>query len=504
VVPVLELKNLSKTFVGRQVLKSVDLTVEPGEIVGLVGQNGCGKSTLIKIVSGVYTPDTGAKMRVLGRDIPLPVTGDTAALGLAFVHQDLGLFRDGSILENMRVGRYRTGAFWRIDWARERAATAAALERIGLQLDPDEKVSALSQVDRALVAIARAVDQAERAQGSGVIVLDEPTSYLPRDGVEKLFAAVRELRSRGLGVIFVSHRLEEVLDLCDRIAVLRDGALVARLEAKSSSESDVVEAMLGRRLDAYYPSAATPSAGEARFSVRNVSGDGIAGVSLDAGRGEVYGVTGLLGMGQERLLYLFTGASAAQGAVTCDGNAAQLRTMTPGRARRMGVVLLPADRVRLSGVQEATVLENVTLPTLARYTQLGRILHRRERSAAETLIARFAVRPAEPDRQMRTLSGGNQQKALLAKWMNAEPKVILLHEATQGVDVGAKQQIFAHLRAAADAGLTVVIATTEYEDLAALCDRVMVMRDGRAAVVLEGDALTHERLVEECYKRSAA
>jgi ribose transport system ATP-binding protein len=217
-------------------------------------------------------------------------------------------------------------------------------------------------------------------------------------------------------------------------------------------------------------------------------------------RGEIFGVTGLLGMGQERLLYLLIGTDPASGFVQLGNERIELKLMTPRRARDARLVLLPADRLRSSGVQEASLMENMTLVTLDKYVTFGTIRHVKEREAARTLAQEFDVRPPDLDRQMRTFSGGNQQKALLAKWLSARPAVLLMHEPTQGVDVGAKQQIFRHLRQAANAGVSIVIATTEYEDLSRLCDRVMVMRDGRNVVELQGENLTHERLVEECYR----
>lgn len=497
---VLRVEGISKTFAGRRVLTDASLRVTAGSAVGLVGQNGSGKSTLIKILSGVYTPDRGGRIAVAGEDLDLPVSGAEAARhGMAFVHQDLGLFEDGSLLENMRVGRYRTGLGWRIRWQSERRACSRALATVGLDLSPETPLRSLSQIDRALVAIARAVDSVKGEGASAVLVLDEPTSYLPRDGVERLFAAVRDLQRDGLGVVFVSHRIEEVLALCDQVVVLRDGKVVADRPTRGCDGDALVATMLGRTMESFYPEH-EETAGEVVLSAKGVAGSGIHGLDLEVRRGEIFGVTGLLGMGQERLLYLLTGASPSTGTLEVEGRSAELAKLSPRAARALGVCLLPGDRLRSSGVQLASAQENVTLATLDRFTRLGQIRHRRERAAAVRLIEEFDVRPPAPNQQLRAFSGGNQQKLLLAKWLSADPVALLLHEPTQGVDVGAKQQIFRQLRAAADAGVAIIIATTEYEDLASLCDRVLVLRDGRRAAELAGSTLTDERLVEECYR----
>jgi ribose transport system ATP-binding protein len=500
----LSAEGISKTFGGRGVLHEAAIRVRQGEALGLVGQNGSGKSTLIKILSGVYSPDDGGRVTVLGQDLPLPVPpGESARHGMAFVHQDLGLFEQGSLLENLRIGRYETGFGWQIRWRSEREACRVALERVGIDASPDTPLRELGQIDRALVAIARAVDQAMAASGGGVLVLDEPTSYLPRAGVERLFTAVRELRDSGFGIVFVSHRIDEVLALCDTVTVLRDGRIVGSLDAASATEDDVVSRMLGRSLEDFYPEPGE-AGGEVVLAARGVTGPGIDGLDFDVRSGEIYGVTGLLGMGQERLLYLLSGATRASGVLELDGERIPLERMTTRRARLAGIALLPADRLRASGVQAATAQENVTLATLGRHVRRGRINHGLERAAALALMKDYGVQPLEPGRILRTFSGGNQQKTLLAKWLTAEPRVLLLHEPTQGVDVGAKQQIFKQIRAAAAAGVAAVIATTEYEDLAGICDRVLVLREGRRATELAGASLTHDRLLEECYRSERA
>jgi ribose transport system ATP-binding protein len=497
----LDIERISKTFVGRRVLHEASLAIAPGEVHGLVGQNGSGKSTLIKILSGVHAPDAGGRLRVLGRDAQLPLSpGDPARLGMSFVHQDLGLFEDGTVLENLRIGRYQTAPGWRIRWRDERRACREELERFGITAAPSSRVRSMSQIERALLAIARAVDRAREAGDGGVLVLDEPTSYLPRDGVERLFTAVQELKDSGFGVLFVSHRIDEVLRICDRVTVLRDGHVVATLPSASSTQEEIVGAMLGRSLDGFYPEAGGRP-GDVILDATGVSGDGIADLDVAVRRGEILGVTGLLGMGQERLPYLLFGATPARGGELGVGGArVPLARLSTRRARELGLALLPADRLRLSGIQLATAKENVTLATLGRYATRGRLRHRREAAAAQELMDDFAVVPPEPARQLRTFSGGNQQKLLLAKWLTSGPRVLLLHEPTQGVDVGAKQQIFRHIRAAAAEGAAVLVASTEYEDLAGICDRVVVLRDGRQVAELEGPALTHEQIVEACYR----
>ena len=501
---VLRVEGISKTFAGRRVLADASLRVEAGSAVGLVGQNGSGKSTLIKILSGVYSPDRGGSVAVAGEQLDLPIGGAEAARhGMAFVHQDLGLFDGGSLLENMRVGRYRTGLGWRIRWRQERRACRNALAGVGLDFSPETPLRSLSQIDRALVAIARAVDTVRGEDRGAVLILDEPTSYLPRDGVERLFVAVRELQRDGLGVVFVSHRIEEVLALCDRVTVLRDGRVVADRPTKGFDSDSVVATMLGRTLENFYPEH-EETAGEVALTARGVAGAGIDGLDLEVRRGEIYGVTGLLGMGQERLLYLLAGAVKGRGTIELAGRRAELSKLSPRRARELGIALLPGDRLHSSGVQLASAQENVTLATLPRYARRGQLRHRLERAAAVRLIEEFDVRPPAPRQLLRSFSGGNQQKLLLAKWLSAEPVVLLLHEPTQGVDVGAKQQIFRQMREAADAGVAIVVATTEYEDLASLCDRVLVLRDGRRAAELAGPTLTDQRLVEECYREGVA
>jgi ribose transport system ATP-binding protein len=486
---VASLRGLSKTFAGRTVLQDVDLDVMAGEVHGLLGQNGSGKSTLIKILAGYHQPDEGATMQVEG--------------GLAFVHQDLGLVQDGTVLENLYVGRYTTRAGWRVPWASERRRAQQALDRFGVHVDPDAKIGSLREVDHAMIGIVRAFEQLQGFD-RGLLVLDEPTAYLPRDGVGRLFDAVREIAAAGFGVLFVSHRLEEIQALTGRVSILRDGRLVDTARTADLGERELIARILGFAMDDLYPALHEPH-GERTLSVRDVSGSTVSGFSMDLHRGEVVGVTGLRGMGYEEVPYLLFGEGAsARGELTVGHRRFDLARLTPREAMRAGIALLPANRLRDGGSAGASVRENMTLATLGTYKRGGFLRLRQEASRVSTLLKDFQVQPPEADRPLGTLSGGNQQKVLLAKWFETRPEVFLLHEPTQGVDVGARRQIFRHIAAAAKAGTSFVLASSEYQDLPHLCDRVIVFRDGRPVSELHGAALTHERIVEQCFREAGA
>jgi ribose transport system ATP-binding protein len=499
----LEIRGLSKSFGGATALRDVSLQVRRGEIHGLVGRNGSGKSTLIKVLAGYHAPEPGASMSVGGTTVHLPVPpGAAQRLALSFVHQDLGLIPGLSILENLRVNRYQPGFARRISWPAERARVRQALDRFRLDLDIERQVSTLAPVERALVAIARAMSDAANHEG-GVIVLDEPTSYLPANEVRVLFSAVRRVAEAGTAVIFVSHRLEEVLSLTDRVTVLRDGEVAGTVETREASEEQLIAMILGRAMEQLYPQA-QPHPGEVVLSARGLAGGLVNGIDFDVHRGEILGLAGLVGMGQNNVPYLLYGASAAtRGEVTMSGRSFPVAKLSPQQSAAAGIALVPADRLGASGVGHLSVQDNVGLPVLRQFFTRGALSSRAERDHVANLLTSYGVRPPEPERPLETLSGGNQQKALLAKWLQLAPELLLLDEPCQGVDIGARKEIFARMRAAADAGTSIVMASSEFEDLAHVCDRVFVFRHGRIASELAGDALTEDRLLEQCYTSSA-
>jgi len=507
--PRVSLRNLSKSFGGTHALRGVDLDVLPGEVHGLLGENGSGKSTLIKVLAGYHEPDEG-ELHVDGEPVRLPLsTGQFRQLGMSFVHQDLGLVPSLSVLENLRVAEIAgSRSRFRISWRSERARAREAFERYGVRLDPSAPVSSLKGVERALLAIVRAIEEIRSVgQGRGLLVLDEPTVFLPREGVERLFSLVRAVAESGTSVLFVSHDLDEVREITDRVTVLRDGALVGTVVTAEASETRFVEMIIGRQLAALGDVQHADRSGESiGVMVEGLTGGSVRDVSFAMHDGEVVGLTGLLGSGFEEVPHLLYGArSVAAGRLTLRGLPIDLTRLKPHGAIAAGMALIPADRKTDGSVGSLPVAENVALPVLDRYFN-GVLLDRRQmRRATGRLMGEFDVRPGDPSLPYGALSGGNQQKALLAKWFQTEPRLLLLDEPTQGVDVGARQQIYELIRTAArERGMHVLCASSDAEQLAALCDRVIVFGRGRVWRELVGAEITKDRIIEQAFAAMAA
>jgi ribose transport system ATP-binding protein len=496
------MRGISKIFsAGRPALDGVDLDIWPGEVHALVGQNGSGKSTLVRILCGYHTPEPGGVLEVNGHSIALPIApGQSRKLGLAFVHQGLGLAETLSVLDNVRVGHYRTGAGGRILWRHERVELKKALDRFNVTLPPDVLVTSLPQTTRAVIAVARAMQEIAIQQKGGLLVLDEPTAQLPREAARTLFTVMREIASRsGVGVLFVSHRIEEVREVADRITVLRDGKVVATVRKSDVSDDDLISMILGFHLEDLYPGM-TEGGRECVLSVRGLKGDNVKEVTFDLHQGEVLGLTGLSGMGFEDVPYMLMGVGATEGDMVVDGQTIAAPRASPRSMAKLGVVLVPGDRQRQGAVMGLSVRENVTLPHISRFFHW--FLDRpRERHFALSLLRKFDVRPPLPERSFATLSGGNQQKAIIGKWLATNPRVLIMHEPSQGVDVGARSHIFRLIRDMVDQGTAVIIASIEHEDLAHLCDRVLIFRYGHPVEQLVGkEQLSKERILERCYR----
>jgi ribose transport system ATP-binding protein len=502
----LVVRNLSMTFGGQRALDAVDVSIRRGEIHGLVGQNGCGKSTLIKILSGYHHPDSGGELEIDGRPVKLPVrTGSASELGMSFVHQDLGLLPTLTVVENFRAWTISTKLEWLIRWGRERQLTEEAFARYGLRCDPRAVVGELPAVQRALLAIVRALDDLrdytkdDESRG-GLLVLDEPTVFLPRENRDRLFDVIRKSVAHGSSVLFVSHDLDEALAVTDRITVLRDGRVAGTVESAATKKDQLVEMIIGKRLEAFEAAHREHTVGERSYvSVDDVTGSTIKDVSFALHEGEVLGLTGLVGSGFEEILYQMFGAAPAQsGRMTIAGIEHDLASMSPPAAIKAGIGLIPADRQGAAGVGSLLVRDNVMLQIIGQYRPY-RLDRRRYHGDAQKALREYDVRPPDPMMDFQALSGGNQQKVVLAKWLQGGPKVLLVHEPTQGVDVGARLQVFETITQAAKQGMSVVCASSDYEQLAAICDRVLVFHDGQIMCTLVGDELTKERITEQCY-----
>jgi ribose transport system ATP-binding protein len=493
------LTGLTKTFGGQRALDNASLEVARGEVHGLLGQNGSGKSTLIKVLAGFHAPDPGGELTIDGTTVPMPLApGVFRQHRISFVHQHLGLIPALTVLENMLIGRLAQSKSLAINWIRERRETAARFEAYGVPLDPDAAVADLSPVQRALLAIMRATEEIRNGAGSGngLLILDEPTPFLPRRDVDQLFRVVRTVVAGGASVIFVSHDVDEVMEITDRATVLRDGRVAARLVTRSSSKQDFIEAIVGRRL-AYTERRSAP-ANEAPFqvAVTGLSGGTISNFDFSAARGEVVGLTGLIGSGYDELPYLLYGARPASGSLRLADETYDVERFSPREAINRGIVLIPGDRANAGSIGVLPISDNVTMPVLA--TRFSRWLLDRSGMVrrARDLGTQFDVRPPNPLLPMSALSGGNQQKVLLAKWLQQSPRLVLLDEPTQGVDIGARQNVFQHIGDAAAAGATVLCASSDYEQLAAICSRVLIFSEGRIVATLTGADVTKEAIAE--------
>ncbi|NDK92023.1 sugar ABC transporter ATP-binding protein [Gordonia desulfuricans] len=481
--PVVNIVGLSKTFGTHRVLDNVGMTIHAGEVHGLLGENGSGKSTLIKVLAGFHEPDPGSSLQVRGRDIALPISaGGFRELGISFVHQDLALVPDLSVVENLRVGQVVAGSSPWISWRRERDYAKDLFATYGIDIDPAEPVSALSATEKALLALMRAVDELDDRRT--LLVLDEPTVFLPREGTDLLFSVVRNIiADRKAAVLFVSHDLDEVLTHTDRVTILRDGKPQGTHSTSSLDTESLIELIVGSAVADERHNAPRDFNGVAALArVRELSCDRVNSVDLSVHPGEIVGITGIAGSGYDDVLPALYGASRADGGELSVGeHTLALVSVSPIESLEAGVVYIPPDRKVEGSAPELSVADNVTLPVLSRLVR-----PRHLKTVAMRIAETCDVRPRDPSATYGSLSGGNQQKALFGKWLQLDPRLILLAEPTQGVDVGARARIFELLRATADGGAAIMVASSDYEQLAVLCDRVLVMANGDIVTELTG------------------
>ncbi len=484
----LELRSISKAFTGVQALAEVDFDARAGEIHAIVGENGAGKSTLIKILAGAHAPDSG-EIVWNGVPIEIPSPQRAHALGIATIYQEFSLIPELTIMENVLLGREpATAGFIRFRELRETAERALA--ELDMHLDPGAQVSRLSVAQMQMVEIAKAVSQNAR-----LLVMDEPSATLTEHELEGLYRLVRGLRDGGRSVIYVSHRLEEVLSLADRITVLRDGRHIATLDAADASAQDVIRLMVGREITEQFPAASADSPGEKLLEFEDVSTVKLRGVSFSVRKGEIVGVAGLVGAGRSALGRAALGVDRiVRGNIRVRGT--ELRVKSPRDSVRAGIGLLAEDRKRQGLVLQLPVRANLSLASLDRISRLGFVFRRAEAARASELGALLRVRMSTIEQPIAELSGGNQQKVLIGRWLWRECPVMIFDEPTRGVDVGAKAEIYGLLRQLAEQGVAILMISSDLPEVLGMADRVLVMRDGSIVAELSGAEASQESVMQ--------
>lgn len=492
----LRVSHVSKTFPGTRALDDVSVSVENGTIHCLLGGNGSGKSTLIKILAGVYRADPGGRIRVHFQEIDADKTSPEWArgAGLHFVHQDLAIFNTMSVAENLALGRgFPMGPTGNIRWRALRRHARTVLERFDVHVSPRRLVADLRPADRTMVAIARALqDQADASEG--LLVLDEPTVSLPAVEVDILFGALRRYAAAGQTIVFVTHRLEEVTRIADRVTVLRDGRLVTTLDSAEVTKERLVELIVGRALDHAAANASVMEGEDLALEVSDLWGGPLRGISFGLRRGEVLGIAGLVGSGRTSLLTTLFGLQPpTAGSIKLDGAPVLFHDVDDAMDAGLGFV--PEDRSE-SAFLDMSLRENLSAAQVTKYWHGMRMRGREEADDARRSIADFSIKANSERQPFATLSGGNQQKAVVARWLRRKPKLLLLDEPTQGVDVAARAEIYRLVRDAVAAGTSVIVVTADLEELARVSDRVLVLANGRITHEVQGPDIDPSRITE--------
>ncbi|HHV93509.1 MAG TPA: sugar ABC transporter ATP-binding protein [Firmicutes bacterium] len=473
-VPILEVRSISKRFGGVRALDGVNFSVMPNEIHALLGENGAGKSTLMKIISGAYQKDAG-EILINGRPVEIAKPLDAMKLGIAIIYQDLNLIPDLTVAENIFFGRLpHRGFLHTIDVGKIRQAAGELLREINADIDPAAVVRDLTVADRQLVAIARALSFRPR-----LLIMDEPTASLSEHEVKVLFDVMRKLKSENAGVVFISHHLDEVFEIADRVTVLRDGQYVGTTPITEVNRGTLVSMMVGRRVDTLYPKVHEPDPeSDVVLEVDGLSlSNRLHNISFKLRRGEILGISGLVGAGRSELLQCIFGAIPfTKGSIRLEGR--EVRFSSPNEAVEHGLALVPEDRGEQGLHLDMSVRENITLPHLKRFFQRLRMNRSAEREVSNSLIERLAIKTPDSEQLVAFLSGGNQQKVAIAKWLVSEPKVLILDEPTKGVDVGAKSEIHRLMSELAAKGVGIIMVSSDLPEVLGMSDRVLVMSDG--------------------------
>lgn len=499
--PLVEVTGLSKEYPGTLALDSVDFDVRAGEIHALCGGNGSGKSTMIKILAGVEQGSPGGTIRVgdISEDADQVNPAFALRAGVRVVHQDLGVFPDLTVAENIVLGTpLPTGLGGRIKWSRVTSRATELIERLGIDAKPNTLLRDLNRAGQTEVAIARAL-QDQDGDYSGLLILDEPTTSLPAAEVEVLLSSLRRFAAAGQSIVYVSHRLDEILQLTDRVTVLRDGRLIGTHTTADLDEKGLVSAILGRPVEAIFAPSESRERQRVVLDVAGLKSGPLRDVSLTVEKGEIVGIAGLLGSGRSRLLANIFGAMTPEdGTITVNDKKGPFAHQRA--AMDAGVAFVPEDRASDAAFHDLSLENNMTASVLGSYWRRLRMRNDMIRADSKVLMTDFGVKAPSTKVAISTLSGGNQQKAILARWLRRNPAVLLLDEPTQGVDVGARAEIYKQIRAAADGGMSVLLVASDFDELAAVVDRAVILRNGRIVGELSGSALNSHRLNDAVYQ----
>lgn len=486
---ILEFQALNKRFGGTQAVSNISFDVREGEILALLGENGAGKSTLIKLLAGIYPSDSG-EILFDGRPQARWRSNDRSKQPVAFIHQDLGLVEWMTVTENVALGMGYAKKFGLIDWKAADERARRVMQRVGCNIDPSRRIFSLTRAEKSLLAIGRALEVQAK-----VLVLDEPSASLPMSDVERLFGVLRELRQQGMAMIYVSHRLDEVMAISDRAAVMRDGKLVDIKETAKTDTNELVQLIVGKSLSKSVRKAKSDGTGAAVLEMENAASGNAGPLNFCIRKGEVVGLIGLRGAGHEAISRAIFGREPlSAGKMKLSGE--QVTFQTSADAIAAGVAYVASERLDENLAPAMSVLENLfPNPTLTGERGLAFDRRKREAANAMRLIKLFDVNPPAPMAEAQQLSGGNQQKVVLARWFNLDKDLVVLEEPTAGVDVGAKRQIYEILREHADRGTAIAVVSTDFEEVATVCTRVLVFRNGLIAAELKGDSITVESLL---------
>jgi rhamnose transport system ATP-binding protein len=485
----LRITSLEKSFAGVQALKGVSFELRAGEIHALVGENGAGKSTLIKIITGAHPADAGA-LEVHGRVVERndPITAQR--LGIAAIYQQPTLFPDLTVAENIALGLEQGGAGRRINWRQRRQRAQQLFDRIGADIDPETEAGNLAMPQQQLVEIVRALGANAR-----ILIMDEPTASLAAREVDNLFRVIGQLRAQGVGIIYISHRLDELFQIADRVTVLRDGETVATCRRTELDRAGLIRRMVGREIATVFPKRSVPL-GEILLEVRDLGcrAGGVHGVTFSIRAGEILGFAGLVGAGRTELARILFGLTPADtGEIRLRGKPVVIDR--PARAVELGIAYVPEDRRRHGVILEMPIAANATLAILPHISSFGLLDFGRERSVAHSFVERLSIKTAALDAPAESLSGGNQQKLALARWLATAPAVLILDEPTQGIDVAAKAEIHALMGRLAAKGLAILMISSELPEILGMSDRIVVMRKGTVAAILTRAAATQETIL---------